>query len=126
MIDTKLKLNHGADHELTGRIDSEKIGVYGLSLGDLTTALVSFHPDLIVVWPPCPELEAMNGLKQQWLTRIITEAFFDSNLRNGEKAENAAEFLSKTVTRENTVVRLRQPIAAHAYDVEAAISELAN
>ncbi len=229
VIDYMLALNQDADSELHQRIDPEKIGAYGLSLGGLTTALVSFHPDfkddrikavammapplesfsdrffasnpnvaslilsgnmdrvvpevenaqmvqarhpqgwflsmqdgshlgfanvgnpirwldnpdslgcalmdrmlaeldlpdrwsdvlpntnsvLIdeVVSPPCPEIsgKAMNGLKQQWLTRISIGAFFDLNLRTGERAKKARDFFVSTLSQENPEITLVAP-----------------
>jgi len=45
VIDKLIEFNNSAAHPLYQRINSQQIGVYGLSLGGLTTALVSFHPD---------------------------------------------------------------------------------
>jgi len=229
VIDQLLKFNNDSAHSLYQRIDSQQIGAYGLSLGGLTTALVSFHPDYqdkrikaavmlappleafsdnffaansdvasllisgtldrvvpeqanavevqarhpkgwflsldkgshlgfanvgnpirwmtnpddlgcvfmdsvltklelpdrwsevlpntqnvlqdIVVPPPCPDLpgEAMNGLKQQWFTRIATEAFFDMHLRSSKRAENAGTFFTTALLSENKEVSLRAP-----------------
>lgn len=46
VIDHILQLNQDVDSELYERVQVEKIGAMGLSLGGLTTALVSFHPEL--------------------------------------------------------------------------------
>lgn len=46
VIDELLRLNSVADSPLYERIDVDRVGAMGLSLGGLTTALVSFHPDL--------------------------------------------------------------------------------
>ena len=46
VIDHLLTLNNDPKSVLHQRIDPNKIGSVGLSLGGLTTALVSFHPDL--------------------------------------------------------------------------------
>jgi len=45
LIDHVLSINEDAANEFYQRIDKSKIGAMGLSLGGLTTALVSFHPD---------------------------------------------------------------------------------
>jgi dienelactone hydrolase len=45
MIDTVLALD-GEAKPFTGEIDPTRIGVFGLSLGGLTTTLVAFHPEL--------------------------------------------------------------------------------
>ena len=47
VIDQLLSLNNDETSDLYDRIDSNNIGVMGLSLGGLTTALVSFFPDFI-------------------------------------------------------------------------------
>ena len=46
VIDQVLMLNNDPNSVLHNRIDPNNIGAMGLSLGGLTTALVSFHPDL--------------------------------------------------------------------------------
>ena len=60
---------------------------------------------------PCPELpgKAMNGLKQQWLTRIAVGSFFDMHLHSGAHAEEAGEFFKKTLSSESTGVILTSP-----------------
>ncbi len=65
----------------------------------------------IVVPPPCPELngDAMNGLRQQWLTRIAIGAFFDMHLRSGDVAEKAKRFLIQELTEENPELVLTLP-----------------
>jgi len=45
VIDYVLALNEKSDSVLYRKISSESIGAMGLSLGGLTTALVSYHPD---------------------------------------------------------------------------------
>jgi predicted dienelactone hydrolase len=42
LIDKLLSWNKSQDHSLAGRIDSERIGAMGLSLGGLTTTLLAF------------------------------------------------------------------------------------
>jgi len=229
VIDHVLSLNADPESTLHNRVDSNKIGAMGLSLGGLTTALVSFHPDLkderikaavmmappletyseqfyasniqvkslvmsgsldrvvpeqvnatqvqarhpngwflsidkgthlgfanlgnplrwmensddlgcvmlsitlpklnlperwdavipntggilrdIATAPPCPDLpgKAMNGLKQQWLTRIAVGSFFDMHLRSGVYAETASEFFTGELDSENPDVSLTLP-----------------
>jgi predicted dienelactone hydrolase len=46
IIDTMLAMNATDGHALEGLIDERRIGVTGISLGGLTTTLVSFHPDM--------------------------------------------------------------------------------
>jgi dienelactone hydrolase len=46
LIDTVLAWNATAGHRLEGVVDSERIGLTGLSLGGLTTLLTTYHPDL--------------------------------------------------------------------------------
>jgi dienelactone hydrolase len=61
---------------------------------------------------PCPDLpgKSMNGLKQQWLTRIATGAFFDMHLRSGRRAESAHKFFTEKLISENPEVRLTSPL----------------
>lgn len=230
VIDHVLALNKDSDSVMHQRIDTDNIGAMGLSLGGLTTALVSFHPDLndqrikaavmmappleafsqqfyatnpevksllisgtldrvvpepanasdvidrnlagwfismdkgthlgfadvgnplrwmenpdnlgcafmgyalpkldlperwdavipntggvirdIVVGSPCPELagQSMNGLKQQWLTRIAIGSFFDMHLHSGHRAEMAKQFLIDKLRAENPEISLRSPL----------------
>jgi len=229
VIDHVLALNNDPKSNLHQRIDPEKIGIMGLSLGGLTTALVSYHPDFkdervkaavmmapplegfsdqffatnpdinsllisgsmdrvvpeaananqvkvrhpkgwfisldkgthlgfanvgnpirwmespdnlgctfmdmmlsqlelperwdavlpntggvlrdVVVGEPCPEIpgESMNGLKQQWLSRIAIGSFFDMHLRSGIRAQKASKFFTETLSAENPEVRLTSP-----------------
>ncbi|MFT5571931.1 MAG: dienelactone hydrolase [Cryomorphaceae bacterium] len=228
VIDRLLELDQDAKSPLHKRIDTEKIGAMGLSLGGLTTALVSFHPDLkddridamaafappleafsaeffatndlpslvisgsqdkivpesvnateiqamhpnglflsveggthlgfanvgswlrmtespdnlgctlidynlekltlpeswsevipntngilrdISVGEPCPELAgiAMNPTKQQWLTRVAVGAFFDMNLRTGDRAESARQYFRQQMVSENSELTLKGP-----------------
>ena len=44
LIDQAMALE-GADRPFEGEIDAERIGVFGLSLGGITTTLVAFHPE---------------------------------------------------------------------------------
>ena len=46
VIDQVLVLNNDPNSALYNRVDVNNIGAMGLSLGGLTTALISFHPDL--------------------------------------------------------------------------------
>lgn len=46
LIDRILEQGNRAGHVLEGRVDESRVGVFGLSLGGLTTELVSFHPEL--------------------------------------------------------------------------------
>jgi predicted dienelactone hydrolase len=229
VIDHVLSLNNDPNSALYQRVDANKIGAMGLSLGGLTTALVSFHPDLkdprikaavmmappleafsqqfyatnpdvksllisgsmdrvvpeaknatevvarnlngwfismdkgthlgfadvgnplrwmdnpdnlgctfmnmmmskldlperwdavipntdgvlrdVVVGPPCPELsgQSMNGLEQQWLTRIAIGSFFDMQLLSGDRAQSASEFFKSKLSSENPAIRLTAP-----------------
>ena len=229
VIDHMLALNADKNSSFYQRLDADKIGVYGLSLGGLTTALVSFHPDYldtrvqaaammappletfsdafyasnpnvsslilsgsldlvvpekanaseviarnekgwflsfekgshlgfanvsnplrwmnnpddfgcavinpvledlelperwsdvlpntnnvirdVVVPAPCPEIpgQAMNGLKQQWLTRVAIGAFFDMNLRSGERAQKARAYFTSALAKENDELSLTAP-----------------
>ena len=229
IIDHVLGLADDSTSDLHQRIDPEKVGVLGLSLGGLTTALVSFHPDLkdqrvkaavmmappleafsdqffanstdiksllisgsfdrvvpeaanatqvqarhkegwfvsfdrgthlgfadagnytrwmnspddlgcvfmgmmldklelperwdavipntggvlrdVVAGPPCLEIEgeAMNGLRQQWLTRITIASFFDMHFHEDARAESAARFFSEELSRENPDVTVYPP-----------------
>jgi hypothetical protein len=65
----------------------------------------------VVVGPPCPELPgpSMNGLKQQWLTRIAIGSFFDVHLKSGASAEKANEFFNTTLSAENPEIILTFP-----------------
>lgn len=44
LIDNLLQWNNSAEHMFFGRIDPERIGATGVSLGGMTTTIVSFHP----------------------------------------------------------------------------------
>ena len=46
IIDTLLEHNATEGHRLAGLIDPKRIGATGISLGGLTTTLVSFHPEM--------------------------------------------------------------------------------
>lgn len=46
LIDRVLALAADPEHRLAGKIDDKRIGALGVSLGGLTTLLVSFHPKL--------------------------------------------------------------------------------
>lgn len=66
----------------------------------------------VLVSPPCPDLpgESMNGLKQQWLTRIAIGAFFDMHLRSGARAEMANRFFTGKLSSENPAISLTPPL----------------
>jgi len=66
----------------------------------------------IVPSPPCPELpgRAMNGLKQQWLTRIAIGSFFDMHLRSGTRAELATDFFTTELSSEQSTISLSSPL----------------
>ena len=65
----------------------------------------------VVVTPPCPELpgNALNGLTQQWVTRIAIQAFFDMNLQEGKIAQNARDFFTTTLEKEHPFLKLTSP-----------------
>jgi dienelactone hydrolase len=65
----------------------------------------------IEVSPPCPALagKSMNGLKQQWLTRIAVGSFFDMQLRSGDRAAAAKKVFTQTLTAENPALTLASP-----------------
>jgi len=65
----------------------------------------------VAVGPPCPELpgQSMNGLKQQWLTRLVVGSFFDMHLRSGPRAEEATEFFTATLGSENPAIHIGSP-----------------
>lgn len=65
----------------------------------------------IVVGDPCPDLagESMNGLKQQWLSRIAIGSFFDMYLQSGIRAQTANEFFTGKFIVENPAVTLTSP-----------------
>lgn len=65
----------------------------------------------VTVGLPCPELngEAMNGLKQQWLTRIAVGSFFDMHLRSGAQAASANIFFTESLSSENSTISLTLP-----------------
>ena len=46
LIDTLIEHSVTSGHELEGMVDDSRIGVTGISLGGMTTALVSFHPEM--------------------------------------------------------------------------------
>lgn len=65
----------------------------------------------VVVGEPCPEFvgQSMNGLKQQWLTRVAIGSFFDMHLRSGDRAMSAHDFFNKRLSAENPAVSLTLP-----------------
>lgn len=65
----------------------------------------------VIVGPPCPPLagKAMNGLKQQWLTRIAVGSFFDIHLRSGAVSMSADTFFKETFSAENSDISLTSP-----------------
>lgn len=65
----------------------------------------------VPVGEPCPEFEgeSMNGLKQQWLTRITIGAFFDMHLRSGAQAMSANTFFKRKLGAENPAISLTSP-----------------
>jgi len=65
----------------------------------------------VVVTPPCPELpgDALNGLTQQWVTRIAIQAFFDMNFQEGQEAQNAYDFFTTTLEKEHSFLTLTSP-----------------
>lgn len=46
LIDALIAFGSESGHVLRGKVDSERIGVTGLSLGGMTTTLVAYHPEL--------------------------------------------------------------------------------
>jgi len=46
LIDTLQGLARTPGHDLSGRIDTTRIGAFGISLGGLTSTLAGFHPEL--------------------------------------------------------------------------------
>lgn len=46
LIDKMTELSGEAGHPLEAKVDGERVGVFGISLGGLTTQLVAFHPAL--------------------------------------------------------------------------------
>jgi predicted dienelactone hydrolase len=46
LIDALERLARREGHDLAGRIDTTRIGAFGISLGGLTSTLAGFHPDL--------------------------------------------------------------------------------
>lgn len=69
IIDTLLEHSTNEGHALEGMIDSARIGVTGISLGGLTTTLVSFHPEM-----RDPRIGA--ALSIAGPTAIFTDKFF--------------------------------------------------
>jgi dienelactone hydrolase len=65
----------------------------------------------IAVGEPCPELSgvAMNPSRQQWLTRIAVGAFFDMNLRTGDRADSARQYFAQKMVSENSELSLKSP-----------------
>ncbi len=65
----------------------------------------------IVAGAPCPQLpgKAMNGVKQQWLTRITIGSFFDAHLQAGVRAAVANNFFNTVLDSENPEISLTSP-----------------
>ncbi len=69
MIDRLLADNATAGHVLEGRVDPDRIGATGVSLGGMTTTLVSFHPAM-------RDERIAAALSIAGPTAIFTERFF--------------------------------------------------
>ncbi len=65
-----LDLGRQAGHALDGMIDSSRVGVTGISLGGMTTALVSFHPQM-------RDSRIGAALSIAGPTNVFTKKFFD-------------------------------------------------
>ena len=65
----------------------------------------------IEVSQPCPALpgKSINGLQQQWLTRLAIGSFFDMHLQSGDRAEQANTFFTGKFISENPAVSLTSP-----------------
>ncbi|MEM1191267.1 MAG: hypothetical protein AAGI72_22240 [Pseudomonadota bacterium] len=46
LIDTLASFSSTPDHPLSGGVDATRVGVFGISLGGLTSTLAGFHPEL--------------------------------------------------------------------------------
>jgi len=69
LIDTLVQQGGTAGHQLEGMVDESRVGVTGTSLGGMTTALVSFHPEM-----RDPRIGA--ALSIAGPTGLFTETFF--------------------------------------------------
>ncbi len=45
LIDTLLAQSGDSEHDLAGKVDGDRIGVMGISLGGMTSTLAAFHPE---------------------------------------------------------------------------------
>ena len=65
----------------------------------------------VEVSQPCPDLvgKSINGLTQQWLTRLAIGSFFDMHLQSGVRAAKASKFFNGEFVSENPVVSLTSP-----------------
>jgi dienelactone hydrolase len=71
LIDRLSAYSRLASHPLAGRIDAARVGVFGISLGGLTSTLAGLHPEL-----RDPRIGA--ALSIAGPTYFFTEAFFDA------------------------------------------------
>jgi predicted dienelactone hydrolase len=69
LIDSLVRQSNTAGHMLEGMVDESRVGVTGISLGGMTTALVSFHPEM-----RDPRIGA--ALSIAGPTSLFTETFF--------------------------------------------------
>lgn len=69
LIDTLLSLSSDPKHALAGKVDPERIGVTGISLGGMTSTLAAFHPT-----SGDPRIKA--ALSIAGPTEQFTEAFY--------------------------------------------------
>ncbi|MDX1269393.1 MAG: hypothetical protein R3311_18630, partial [Oceanisphaera sp.] len=46
LLDQFLSWNAESGHQFYGAVDAQRLGVFGLSLGGMTTTMVAFHPEL--------------------------------------------------------------------------------
>ena len=71
LIDTLSGYSAVAGHELSGKVDTGRIGVFGISLGGLTSTLVGYHPR----WRD-PRVDAVLSIAGP--TSFFTPAFFET------------------------------------------------
>lgn len=69
LIDTLLAYSDSSGHRLSGRLDAARIGVFGISLGGLTSTLATYHPQ----WRD-PRIAASISIAGP--TLFFTERFF--------------------------------------------------
>lgn len=99
LIDQLLMFSHDSQHVLAGGVDEARIGALGVSLGGLTTLLVTFHPRfhdqrIKVAMPiaPVSKLLAMGFYHTREVPMLLVGGDMDAILEYTKNARRSFEF----------------------------------